>query len=70
MEVQAGERLKGGEGTILSGGFFFQKLFEGFYKDTSGVPRPAVFSPAMTRIFFSILFYLMKFTGKTRFDNH
>jgi hypothetical protein len=59
-----------GEGTIMSGGLFFQKFFEGLYEDTLGVSRPTVFPPAVTRLFFSILFYLMKFTGQTRFDNH
>jgi hypothetical protein len=63
-------KLEGGEGTILSGGFFFQKLFEGLYKDTLGVLRPAVFPPAVTRFFFSVLFCLMILTGQTIFDNH
>jgi hypothetical protein len=59
-----------GRGAILSGGVFFQKLFESLYKDTPGVSRPTVFPPAVTRLFFSVLFYLMKFTDQTRFDNH
>jgi hypothetical protein len=65
LRVQAGERLKGGEGAILSGGFFFQKLFEGLYKDTLGVSSPTVFPLAVARLFFSILSYLMKFAGQT-----
>jgi hypothetical protein len=64
------ERLKVGEGAILSGGLFFQKLFKGLYEDTFGVSRPTVFSPAMTRLFLSVPFYFMKITGQARFDNH
>ena len=62
--------MRGGERAILSGGFFFQKLFESLYKDTLGISRPTIFPPAVTRLLFSVLFYLMKPAGRTRFDNH
>ena len=62
--------MRGGEGAILSGGFFFQELFESLYKDTLGISSPTIFPPAVTRLFFPILFYLMKPAGRTRFDNH
>ena len=55
---------------ITSSGLFFQKSFEGLQEDTLGVSRPTVLPPAVTRLFFSVLFHLMKFTGQTRFDNH
>jgi len=70
MEGVKRSKMRGGEGAILSGGFFFQKLFEGLYKDTFGISSPTIFPPAVTRLFFSILSYLMKPTGRTRFDNH
>jgi hypothetical protein len=63
-------RLKGGKGAILSRGLFFQKSFEGLSEDTLRVSRPTVFPPAVTRLFFSILFHLMILTGQARFDNH
>jgi hypothetical protein len=59
-----------GEAAILSGGVFFQKFFEGFSEHTLGISRPTVFPPAVTRLFFSVLLYLMKFTEQARFDNH
>ncbi len=62
--------MGGGKGAILSGGFFFQKLFECLYKDALGISSPAIFPPAVTRLFLSVLFYLMKPTGRTRFDDH
>jgi hypothetical protein len=55
---------------ILSRGFFFQKLLEGLSEDTLGVSRPTAFLPAMTRLFSSVLSYLMKLTEQTGFDNH
>lgn len=51
-------------------GFLFQEFFEGLSEDALGVSRPTVFLPAMTCLFFSVLSYLMKFTGQTGFDNH
>jgi hypothetical protein len=62
--------LKCGRGTILPRGFLFQEFFKGLSEDTLGVSRPTVFLPAVTRLFFSVLSYLMKFTGQTGFDNH
>jgi len=62
--------LKGEEGLVRSRGFFFQKFLEGLCKDTLGESRPTVFPPAVTRLFFSGLFNLMKFTIGTGFDNH
>jgi hypothetical protein len=62
--------LKGGRETIMPRGFLFQEFFEGLSEDALGVSRPTVFLPAMTRLFSSILFYLMRFTGQTGFDNH
>jgi hypothetical protein len=61
---------KGGEGAVMSRRFFFQKYFEGLSEDTLGISRPTVLPPAVTRLFFFILFYLMKFTAQARFDNH
>jgi hypothetical protein len=54
----------------MSRGLFFQKFFEGLYEDTLGVSRPTVFPPAVTRLFFSVLFELMIFTRQTGFDYH
>ena len=62
--------LEGRKGLIASSGFFFQESFEGLSKDTLGVSRPTVLFPAVTRLFFSVLFHLVKFTGQTMFDNH
>jgi len=64
-----GNHAREGE-TIMSRGLILQEFFESLYEDTLGVSRPAVFSPAVTRFFSSVLFYLVKFTGQTRFDNH
>jgi hypothetical protein len=51
-----------GEAATLSGGVFLQKLFEGLSEHTLGISRPTVFPPAVTRLFLSVLLYLMKFT--------
>jgi hypothetical protein len=64
------QRLEGGTGAILPRGLFFQKSFEGLSENALGVSRPTVFFPTMTRLFFSILLYLMIFTEKTSFDDH
>jgi hypothetical protein len=63
-------KLKTGEGLLMSRGFFSQKLLKGLCKNTLGVATPTVFPPAVTRLFFSVLFHLMIFAGQTRLDNH
>jgi hypothetical protein len=45
------EILKGGEGLVMSRGFFFQKLFKSFHANTFGKAGPAILSFTMTCLF-------------------
>ena len=58
------------EGTFWFWFFFFEKLFKSSHSDAFRKLRVTILLDATTHLLIPFLFYLMKFTCQTGFDEH